>query len=213
MRYETKIKDAALFGQDRPVVTRACDCPGCSGVGEYRAPKARNRLTDYYWFCLEHVRDYNLKWDYYAGMAPEEIESHIKQDSCWQRATWPLGGMRSGAAMSAHQAKAAAQAEESLRQKVEKEFMADAFENSGFQAEAPTSGLRRYIPAAAVAALAVLELKPPADFGRIKAQYKILAKRHHPDANGGSKEAEDRLKCINQAFTALRKLYEEQGAA
>lgn len=211
MRYETKIKDAALFGQDRPVVTRACDCPGCSGVGEYRAPKARDRLTDYYWFCLDHVRDYNLKWDYYAGMAPEEIETHIKQDSCWQRDTWPLGGLKTAAAPPPRQ-NAAQQAEEALRQKMEKEFLQDEFEHGGFQAEAPTSGLRRYIPAAAVAALAVLELKPPADFGRIKAQYKILAKRHHPDANGGSKAAEDRLKNINQAFTVLRKLYEEQGA-
>lgn len=212
MRYDTKIADAIHFGRDRPVVTRACDCPGCSGVGEYRAPKARDRLTEYYWFCLDHVRDYNLKWDYYAGMPPEEIENHIKQDSCWQRATWPLGGMKT-AGEQTRQAKEARQAEEALRQKVEREFMADAFEGGGFQAEAPAGGLRRHIPAAAVAALAVLELKPPADFVRIKAQYKLLAKRHHPDANGGSKAAEDRLKCINQAFTALRKLYEEHGAA
>jgi curved DNA-binding protein CbpA len=35
-------------------------------------------------------------------------------------------------------------------------------------------------------------------------RYKTLAKTLHPDANGGDKRAEDRLKSVNHAYTTLR---------
>ena len=47
---------------------RVCETPGCRLQGEYRAPRARDKLDEYRWFCLEHVRDYNKKWDYFAGL-------------------------------------------------------------------------------------------------------------------------------------------------
>src|SRR5580704_4583932 len=78
---------------DRPVKTRACDCPGCSGIGDYRAPKTRE-LTDYYFFCLDHVRSYNAAWDYFAGMTGAQIEAHIRAATMWERPSWPLGEWR-----------------------------------------------------------------------------------------------------------------------
>lgn len=53
--------------------TRVCDHPGCEKAGEYRAPKDRT-LKEYYWFCLEHVQEYNAKWNYYAGEFQDETE-------------------------------------------------------------------------------------------------------------------------------------------
>ncbi len=38
----------------------------------------------------------------------------------------------------------------------------------------------------------------------VKSRYKELAKRHHPDANGGDRAAEERLKTINLAYAAVR---------
>jgi hypothetical protein len=54
-------------------------------------------------------------------------------------------------------------------------------------------------------ALAVLGLAPTATRAEIKARYKRLVKRYHPDANGGDRQAEERLKVINQAYSTLRK--------
>ena len=54
-------------------------------------------------------------------------------------------------------------------------------------------------------ALAVLGLTPTATWVEIKARYKRLVKRYHPDANGGDRQAEERLKVINQAYSTLRK--------
>jgi DnaJ-domain-containing protein 1 len=56
-------------------------------------------------------------------------------------------------------------------------------------------------------ALVTLDLPPDADFAAIKIRYRQLAKQHHPDANGGAKEAEERLKSINQAYNILKAAY------
>src|ERR1700752_3054970 len=84
-----------IFEATAHAPARSCDHPGCLGVGDFRAPKSRLDLHDYHWFCLEHVRAYNLAWNYYAGMSDEEIEAEIRHDTVWQRPTWRLG-MRHG---------------------------------------------------------------------------------------------------------------------
>ena len=55
---------------------RHCHAPGCPEQGVHRAPVARDRLDQYYWFCRDHVRQYNLAWNYFAGMNEQEIEFH-----------------------------------------------------------------------------------------------------------------------------------------
>ncbi|WP_404325924.1 J domain-containing protein [Aerophototrophica crusticola] len=50
----------------------------------------------------------------------------------------------------------------------------------------------------------MLGLDPGSDFATVKRRYRELAKKHHPDANGGSKQAEERLKTINQAYNTLK---------
>ncbi|MFO1155475.1 MAG: DnaJ domain-containing protein [Rhodospirillales bacterium] len=37
----------------------------------------------------------------------------------------------------------------------------------------------------------------------VKSRYKELVKRHHPDANGGDKAAEERFKQINAAYRTV----------
>ena len=51
--------------------------------------------------------------------------------------------------------------------------------------------------------LAVLDLPPDVTRKELKARYKQLVKRHHPDLHGGDKNAEERLKLINEAYTYL----------
>jgi len=52
--------------------------------------------------------------------------------------------------------------------------------------------------------LATLGLSWPTTLAAVKTRYKELAKRHHPDANGGDRAAEERLKTINLAYATLR---------
>lgn len=76
---------------NRPVRQRPCDYPGCPEAGLYKAPRSRDRLHDYYWFCLDHVRDYNAQWDFLKGLSSDEIEEQIRLATVWNRPTWPLG--------------------------------------------------------------------------------------------------------------------------
>ena len=57
-------------------------------------------------------------------------------------------------------------------------------------------------------AWSVFQLSPPADFGAIKARYRELVKKHHPDLHGGTAQSEEFFKQINLAFSTLRELYE-----
>src|SRR5215813_7520903 len=169
----------------------ACQHPECAEPGLYRAPKSRARLREYYWFCLEHVRAYNRAWDYCAGFSDADFEAQARAQACWERPTWRLGSWQSArldAAMAA---------------------FAEAFGVEG-EAEAGDNRSRRrqeQPPGAATdeKALAVLGLAPTATRAEIKARYKRLVKRYHPDANGGDRQAEERLKVINQAYSTLRK--------
>ncbi|WP_291295103.1 J domain-containing protein [Elioraea sp.] len=161
-------------------LSRPCDRPGCAAHGGFRAPKSRRSLNDYYWFCLEHVREYNRAWDYYKGMSPGEIESEMRRDTTWQRPTWPLGRIGLGP----------------------DERVADPFGVLGNAKPAPARETTE-IPAELRSPLATLDLPWPVTRVEVKRAYKALAKRHHPDANSGDKAAEDKLKTINAAYTTL----------
>jgi hypothetical protein len=165
---------------------RLCDHPACREPGEFRAPRSRSSLSEYYWFCLEHVRVYNASWDYYRGMSMAEIEACRRSDVVGGRPTWPLG------ARGPH------------HYDVRDEALRDALRNFFFTDE--ESSRPRRPPTPEEDALAVLELNVSATPAEIKSRYKLLVKRHHPDANGGDKLAEDRLKVINQAYTFLKTL-------
>jgi hypothetical protein len=164
--------------------------PSCDCAGEYRAPKARDRLNDYFWFCLDHVREYNKAWDFYAGMSEGEIERHLRYDTSWQRPTWPMGNWRVR--------------ENALRDEALRGYR---FGDAGQRARAEEEAARRPPRTEEDAALETLDLQAPVDFVRIKARYRELVKLHHPDANGGDKQAEERLKLINQAYNALKAAY------
>ncbi len=165
---------------------RACDHPGCAGDGEFRAPKSRKALNEYYWFCLDHVREYNRAWDFCAGMSVEEIEKMVRSDVTWQRASWPLGRLTSSRFFG-----------------LDPERIKDHFGLFGDDFWAKKD--RR--PAAKASpeddARRVMEIKGPMTLASLKARYKELCKRHHPDANGGDKAAEERFKEIGQAYRTL----------
>jgi hypothetical protein len=159
--------------------------PSCGAPGEYRAPKSRAALHDYWWFCLEHVRAYNAAWDFYKGMSPGEIEAQLRADTAWQRPTWPLG--RLGATLDA-------------------DLLRDPLHvlNAGRRPKHDAEQRAREMPADMREPLATLGLGWPLTLDELKTRYKQLAKQHHPDANGGDRAAEERLKTINLAYAALR---------
>jgi len=166
-----------------------CDFPGCAQTGEFRAPMGRLREGQYFCFCLDHVREYNSSYNYFDGMTDEAVARWMKDDTIGHRPTWAMGVNRAG-----------------------KPFRED---NSGVRDplgvfggqprrpryEAPS---RPSYGIAAMKALNALGLDDAADAAAIKARYKELVKRHHPDANGGDRSSEDKLREIIRAYNYLR---------
>jgi hypothetical protein len=159
---------------------RICEAPGCGLQGEYRAPLARDRLSEYRWFCLEHVRDYNKKWDYFAGLDATEIERHIRADTTWRRPVWPMGARRSSGP------------------KIHDPFGLSDDAGLGERPAPRMDGSEQLTPAERTA-IQILELSWPLTQADVKSRYKELVKLHHPDANGGARDAEEKLKEINAA--------------
>ena len=168
---------------------RRCDFTGCTGAGEFRAPRARDRLTEYYWFCLDHIRAYNAAWDYYKGLGPEEIEAARRADTVGWRPTWPIGTRGRYDNIDPEQLRAA---------------FSRLFDEDMFAGHRDAPPRTPQPPTPEEEALAVMDLGVGATPEEVKARYKELVKLHHPDANGGDKAAEERLKSINQAYTFLK---------
>ncbi|MEM8914464.1 MAG: J domain-containing protein [Pseudomonadota bacterium] len=166
---------------------RLCDHPNCEALGEFPAPKSPSRLNERYWFCLDHIREYNARWNFCEGMSDEEVEARTREDTVWHRPTWPLG---QGRRLSEEVLRAEALAFGDLGS--EKKRRETPNENQ----PGHTKQERR--------ALADLNLKGPVSFQEIRTRYISLVKRLHPDTNGGSQTTEDRLKIINRAYAYLR---------
>ncbi len=159
---------------------RGCCWPGCERAGRYPAPRSRERLRDFIWFCLEHVREYNRNWDYFAGMSAAEIDAHRFRDFTWHRPSWPFGvGF------------------DPLRARFR-----DA--HGIFEEKSPrTGGRHREFAGRAREMADRLGLEPGFTLAELKERYKRLVKKYHPDLNGACRESEERLKLINEAYTYL----------
>ncbi len=164
---------------------RACDHKGCNQSGEFRAPKSRNDLRNYYYFCLEHVREYNAKWNYFEGFTEEEIFNQYDRDAGWDRPTQPATAPLI----------------------LEQRLMSMAFKLRGIFGETAQNNKPSKPVNKEMEALSVLGLPPHSDFNKIKQRYRELVKRHHPDTNKGDKRAEERFKVINNAYITLKNVY------
>lgn len=185
MKFRRDIPLSQLRFGDEPRVRR-CDHPDCTEEGAYRAPKSRDDLHSYFWFCLEHVRAYNAAWDYFRGMTPEQVERFQRDAVIGHRPTWRLGELH---------ARAWAQG------RVDDAF--GVFRGRGFEFRREPSGAGKPLEPAHRKALAELDLSPDADLKQIKTRYKQLVKRWHPDVNGGDPKATERFKAIAQAYSYL----------
>jgi len=172
--------------RDGAVRRLICDHHRCGADAVHRAPKGRERLNELYWFCLEHIREYNRQWNYCAGLSEQQIEREIRNDTVWRRPTWPLGSREQACG---------------FRQQT---WFRDDLGVFGTDArrEHDRNGPRP--PAPVRSALRIMGFDAPVNLTGLKSRYKELVKRLHPDANGGDTVAEDKLKDVNQAYATLK---------
>ena len=178
---------------------RDCDISGCPAHGEYRAPKSRNELNNHYWFCLDHIKDYNKNWNFFDGLPQKEVERHIYGAMTWDRPTWSFSQGQGH------------DYEERIRRQMHEGFRFTgnkAHYNYTDENEEKTS--RKYTPSVQTPeteALSVMGLEPPIVWLDIREQYKKLMKKHHPDVNKNDKDSEELVKKINMSYSILKIAY------
>ena len=173
---------------------RACEWPGCSEPGEFRAPGERRASFDgpghYRWFCLDHVRQFNAGYDWFEGMSAEEILAAQNPIHGWERETRafsPTAGIDQAPRWADY---------------------ADPLEAIARRARARRPAQRadgQVLTLDERRAMEVLGLEIDADRRTLRKRYSELVHALHPDRNGGDRSSEKRLQAVVEAYQLLRK--------
>jgi len=177
---------------------RTCAAPDCGEAGEFRAPGAQasgfDGPGDYRWFCLDHVRQFNAGYDYFAGMTAEEIIKAQSPIHGWDRETRafnPTAGIDAAPRWA---------------------DFSDPLEAISGRARARKAAMRpaqredgRVVTPEERRALEVLDLPLDADRKQLRGRYSELVRKYHPDRNGGDRSFETRLQGVVEAYQLLRK--------
>jgi hypothetical protein len=177
----------------------SCEWPKCSAPATHRAPKGREHAAEYWRFCLDHVREYNASYNYFAGMSDDAVARYQKDALTGHRPTWKMGSV--GSERGARARRKAYRPEDWATEDPFSLF-GDAGPNRPERRRVAPE--RRTIHNAQRRALEALGLEADASRIDIKAKFKVLVKQHHPDANGGDRGSEERLREIIQAYNYLK---------
>ena len=172
-----------------------CQWDGCAEAGTHRAPVGRMREGEYFKFCFDHVREYNKGFNYFSGLADSEIARFQKEALTGHRPTWSMGV--NGAARSSPDIAQQRSGRAGYYNRMRDPYNMFGGANEGKPRERKAKPLE-------AKALDTLGLDVRATSADIKARYKELVKRHHPDANGGDRGSEDRFRDVLQAYRVLK---------
>ena len=195
MKFDSPLFDSIKVKptKDRRAKTNGpnCEWAGCKEKATHKAPKGRGLEKDYWNYCVNHVRQYNANYNYFAGMKDDEVLAYQKDALTGHRPTWKMGTQKRGkpdfdAAMDPlgvirelnGRASSRPDPEHKPQQRIVRNVERKALETLGLEAGATAA--------------------------QVKSRFKELAKRHHPDANGGDKSSQDRLVDIIQAYNHLK---------
>ncbi len=166
-----------------------CGFPGCRATGEFRAPLTPGNFDgpgEYQYLCLDHVRAFNARYNFFAGMSMDEIEAAQSPIAGWERST------RAFATNGADRGPAWGDFADPL----------DAIA-ARFRPEARRQAVDRF-SAGERHALGVMGLKDDVDRMGLRQRYSELVRRYHPDRNGGDRGFEARLQAVIEAYQLLK---------
>ena len=161
-----------------------CDWENCDQAGGYRAPVERDNSKKYRLLCLEHIKIFNKKWNYFSNMTDQEVEYFVKSDLTWHKATKSFGSSDNFFSILWNNA---------LEDKL------NIFKSENFN-----EYKRTQLSNTDRDAFDAMDLKYDAKWEEIQKQFKTLVKKFHPDKNHGSRKFEDKLKKITLAYSQLK---------
>ncbi|MBD22855.1 MAG: hypothetical protein CL572_04245 [Alphaproteobacteria bacterium] len=166
---------------------KVCDEINCKNPGKYEAPKSPNS-DEKHTFCLTHVKEYNKRWNFFAGKTQNQIYDYQKNDFFIGRPTRPFSkGVNS-------------------KIKFEFEYTFDN-ENLNFQKKKHKQKIpkvKKY-SAEIIKCLEIFNFNDEFSEKELKKRYKELVKKYHPDLNKDYLNKDKNIKEINKSYSKLIK--------
>ena len=160
--------------------TRPCDQFGCDQEGLFPAPKNVADLTLRYYFCLEHVKDYNVQWNYLdqirSAGSQEEAANDTRQHHPFKRNGKPFAAFFQQSPNDPLGMLGEDKETSYIFSPTQKVFSPKTKEGKAF---------------------VTLELSWPFTQEDLKQAYKTLAKRYHPDLNQSDPSAIEKFRDVN----------------
>ena len=168
-----------------------CDWNNCSNEGSYKAPKERDNSKNFRLLCLEHVKEFNKKWNYFSGMSDHQIMEFLKSDMVWHKPTQSFSSSDNFFKILWNDA---------LKNEMDKMKFNNEFNNMN----------KFKFNHFDIKAFSILDVDVGLKWEKVQEKFKKLVKKFHPDMNSGNKKFEDKLKTITLAYTQLKKTYREK---
>jgi DnaJ domain len=182
--------------------TRGCEWPGCTARGTYRAPSSPDRLHEFRWYCLDHVREYNGAWNYFAGWSEDDLDQQLRADRTWERPTWSLRDGVGRRVQGWPHAEGKAWARWGFSDPLD--VLGDAATLNPGEAAAKARRFRR-LTLDEQRAMDTLGLPHSVEArAEVRARYRELVKDLHPDMNNGARTDEARLARVIRAWDILK---------
>ena len=162
-----------------------CDWENCDQIGKFKAPVERDNSKKYRLLCLEHIKIFNKKWNYFENMTSDEIEFFLKSDITWHKSTKSFSST------------------ENFFRILWQNALEDKL--NIFKTENYFQYKKSKLNQNDKDALEIMGLNLSAKWEEIQKKFKSLVKKYHPDKNQGNKEFEDKLKKITLAYSQLKK--------
>lgn len=158
-----------------------CEQSNCDRPGLYKAPKTISS-KEHYNFCLEHVKIYNKRWNFFAGKSQKEIYDYLKNEIYQNKPTRPMS--------------------EKIHSKIKFDY-SYVFEEKFEEIENKQKNNKK---SDLDNALDLFNLQVPFTVSQLKKKYNVLVKKNHPDIHGGDVKKESLLKKINIYYKNLKKV-------
>jgi len=162
-----------------------CDWNNCFEIGEYKAPIEKDNTKNYRLLCLNHVKEFNKNWNYFAGMDDNQICEFLKSDMTWHKPTQSFSSSDNFFKILWNNA---------LKNEFDKSRLKSQFNFNHND----------------IKAFGILGVSVGLKWSKIQEKFKKLVKKLHPDMNAGNKKYEDKLKIITLAYTQLKNTYREK---
>ncbi len=165
-----------------------CDYKNCKKIAKHKAPIEKDNSKKFRWLCLDHIKEFNQRWDYFKGMSNHEIYNFMKSDMTWHK---PTQSFNSPDNFFNILWKNTLNEGENILNRKHGEKIKTIINFSNKDREA----------------FKIIGLEVGVKWNIIQNQFKKLVKKYHPDMNAGNKKFEEKLKIITLAYTQLKLAY------